>query len=52
MGKTKEHAKHTVVSLRISEDEKRELEEISRQSRTSISELMREAMQLYTDTTK
>jgi predicted transcriptional regulator len=50
MGKSKENPKHTVVSLRISEDEKRALEEISRKSHTSISDLMREAMQLYTHT--
>jgi len=52
MGKSKENPKHTVVSLRVSAEEKEALEEISRQSRISISNLMREAMQLYTHTSK
>ena len=47
MGKYKEHPKYTVVSLRVSEEEKRVLQEITRRSRKTISSLMREAMQLY-----
>lgn len=47
MGKYKQHPKYTVVSLRVSEEEKKELQEITRSSRKTISGLMREAMQLY-----
>jgi predicted transcriptional regulator len=47
MGKYKENPKYTVVSLRVSDEEKRALEEITKLSSKSISCLMREAMQLY-----
>jgi hypothetical protein len=47
MGKYKENPKYTVLSLRISEEEKLALEKITRRSRKTISSLMREAMQLY-----
>ena len=49
-GGYKEHPKYTVVSLRVSEEEKRQLQEITRRSRKTISALMREAMQLYCPT--
>ena len=47
MGKYKESPKYTVGSLRVSEEEKLALEELTRGSNTTISGLMREAMQLY-----
>ena len=50
MGKYKENAKYNVVSMRISDEEKLALEEITRHSRKSISKLMREAMLLYSPT--
>ena len=48
MGKYKEHAKDHVVSMRVSNEEKLALEEMTRDSNKSISRLMREAIQLYT----
>ena len=47
MGKYKQHAKYNVISMRISDEEKLALEEITRQSSKSISMLMREAMLFY-----
>lgn len=48
MRKHKEHPKYNVVSMRISDEEKRALEEMTRQSSTSISRLLREAIRQYT----
>jgi hypothetical protein len=48
MGKNKINAKYNVVSMRISDEEKRILEELTRQNCTNISGLLREAMLLYT----
>lgn len=48
MGKYKEHAKDHVVSMRVSNEEKLALEEMTRDCNKSISRLMREAIQLYT----
>ncbi len=50
MGKYKEHPKYNVISLRISDEEKSALEEITRNSCKSISRLMREAILLYSPT--
>jgi len=50
MGKYKENAKYNVVSMRISDEEKQALEELTRHSCKSISRLMREAMLLYSPT--
>jgi predicted transcriptional regulator len=47
MGKYKAHPKYNVVSMRVSDEEKQALEEITRLSSKSISTLMREAIQLY-----
>jgi hypothetical protein len=47
MGKYKENPKYNVVSMRISDDEKLALEEMTRRSSKSISRLMREAILLY-----
>ena len=47
MGKYKENAKYHVVSMRISNEEKLVLEEMMRDSRTTISGLLRQAIQLY-----
>jgi len=50
MGKYKEHPKYNVISMRISDEEKLALEEITRHSSKSISRLMREAILLYSPT--
>lgn len=50
MGKYKENPKYNVVSMRISDEEKLALEELTRRSSKSISRLMREAILLYSPT--
>jgi predicted transcriptional regulator len=50
MGKYKEHPKYKVISLRVSDEEKSALEEMTRYSSKSISMLMREAILLYSPT--
>jgi predicted DNA-binding protein len=47
MGKYKDNPKYNVVSMRISDEEKLALEEMTRRSSKSISRLMREAILLY-----
>lgn len=47
MGKYKKHPKYNVISMRISDEEKLALEEMTRNSSKSISRLMREAMLHY-----
>ena len=47
MGKYKENPNYNVVSIRVSDDEKAFLAEISRRDRTNISNLMREAIRSY-----
>ncbi len=48
MGKYKEHPKYNVVSIRISDEEKEILDEMSKQDRISITSLMRMAISNYT----
>ncbi|HJV35284.1 ribbon-helix-helix protein, CopG family [Geomonas sp.] len=43
----KDNARHYVISLRVNDEEKTILDELTRRSRQSISSLMREAMQHY-----
>ena len=47
MGKYKENPKYNVVSIRVSDEEKAFLDEISKRERSSITELMREAIRSY-----
>ncbi len=46
MGAMKENPRYNVVSIRISDDELEALQEVSKVTRKSISEIMREAMTL------
>ena len=46
MGAMKENPRYNVVSIRVSDDELEALQEISKETRKSISEIMREAMAL------
>jgi len=48
MGKYKEHPKYNVVSIRVSDEEKALLDEMSRRERSSITDLMRKALVRYT----
>ncbi len=47
MGKYKEEPKYNVVSIRVSDEEKAYLDELTRRDRTTITKLMREAMRSY-----
>ena len=47
MGKYKEHPKYNVLSIRISDEEKELLDELTRRDRISISNLMRAAIRSY-----
>ncbi len=49
-GKYKDNPKYNVISLRVSDEEKSLLEEMTRQSSKSISRLMREAILFYSPT--
>lgn len=48
MGKYKENPKYNVVSIRVSDEEKAILDEISRRERTTVTDLMRAAITTYT----
>jgi hypothetical protein len=43
----KENPRYNVVSLRVTDDEKAALEEVTRRTRKSLSKVMREAILLY-----
>jgi len=44
MGRMKEKPRYNVISMRVSDEERRHLESLVRYTRKSVSELMREAM--------
>ena len=46
MGSMKEHPRYNVVSLRISDEEREALDDFVALSKRSVSQLMREAMEL------
>jgi uncharacterized protein (DUF1778 family) len=46
MGKIKERPRYNVISMRVSDEEKEALEQVTRITRKSVSDLMREAMWL------
>jgi Ribbon-helix-helix protein, copG family len=48
MGKYKQNPKYNVVSIRVTDEEKALLEEMTRRDRTNITNLMREAISIYT----
>jgi predicted transcriptional regulator len=43
----KENPRYNVVSLRVTDDEKAALDEVTRRTRKSLSKVMREAILLY-----
>lgn len=47
MGKYKESPKYNVLSIRVSDDEKAFLDEVTRRDHTNITNLMREAIRGY-----
>ena len=48
MGKYKEQPKYNVVSIRVSDEEKAFLDEMTRRDRTTVTNLIREAIAFYT----
>jgi predicted transcriptional regulator len=48
MGKCRENAKYNVLSIRVTNQEKAAIDEMMRETRKSVSMLMREAMHQYT----
>ncbi len=46
MGAAKDHPRYNVVSLRVSDKDREALDDYARKTRRSVSELMREAMEL------
>jgi predicted transcriptional regulator len=47
MGKYKQNPKYNVISIRVTDEEKAAMDEISRYTSKSISVLLREAIQQY-----
>ena len=47
MAKYKEHPKYNVVSIRVSDEEKALLDEVTRRDHTNITTLMRQAIRSY-----
>ena len=47
MAKYKEHPKYNVVSIRVSDEEKALLDEMTRRDHTTITTLMRQAIRNY-----
>jgi len=52
MGKYKENPKYNVVSIRVSDEEKALLDEMSRRDHSSLTDLMRKAIISYTSFNK
>jgi predicted transcriptional regulator len=48
MGKCRENTKYNVLSIRVTNQEKAAIDEMMRETRKSVSMLMREAMHQYT----
>jgi hypothetical protein len=47
MGRMREHPRYNVISMRISDEERETLQEIMMTTQKSISDIMREAMELF-----
>jgi len=47
MGKTKEIPRYKVVSMRVSDEERKSLQELASDLSVNISDMMRSALQLY-----
>lgn len=48
MGNVKDTPRYNVISMRVSDDERKELQHIALQHSLSISKMMRQAMDIYT----
>lgn len=47
MGRMREHPRYNVISMRISDEERETLQEIMKTTQKSMSDIMREAMELF-----
>jgi len=47
MGRMREHPRYNVISMRISDEERETLQEIMLTTQKSMSDIMREAMELF-----
>ena len=47
MGRMREHPRYNVISMRISDEERETLQEIMQTTQKSMSDIMREAMELF-----
>lgn len=48
MGRMRENPRYNVISMRISDEEREALEQLMQNSRKSVSDIMREAMVMFT----
>lgn len=48
MGKMRENPRYNVISMRISDEERERLQTIMKTTQMSVSDIMREAMDLFT----
>ena len=49
MGRMRENPRYNVISMRISDDERETLEQLVQTTHKSVSDIMREAMELITN---
>lgn len=47
MARTKENSRHNVISMRINEEERKQLESLMKMTHKKVSNLMREAIELF-----
>jgi len=47
MGRMREHPRYNVISMRISDEERDTLQQIMQTTQKSVSDIMREAMELF-----
>ncbi len=48
MGRMRENPRYNVISMRVSDEEREQLESLVRQTHKSVSDIMREAMEVFT----
>lgn len=48
MGRMRENPRYNVISMRISDEEREQLETLVRRTHKSVSDIMREAMEVFT----
>ncbi len=48
MGRMRENPRYNVISMRISDEEREQLDTLARRTHKSVSDIMREAMEIFT----